>query len=193
MKRLIAAVVFAFLVISPSLVYSGTILWGYEQWKSDASGQVLEWQRYNMNFVPNTPKADGNQTATARILNEDKWGKVYYVTGKSSADIIKTYHYLYLNTYDVQGNMKVAVSGEDGSDYYEVTSYVISGNTGNPKVIYNPGPYVFDLSGWAPKTPQNNVVVQLIAEGGSQKGFEVNRVFISDYNPITQGKAPKKR
>ncbi len=185
--------VFAFLVIFPAVAHCNTILWGYEQWKSDGSGQVFEWQRYNMNFVPNTPKADGNQTATARVLNEDTWGKVFYLTGKSSADIIKTYHYLYLNTYDIQGNMKVAVSGADGSDYYDVTPHVISGNTGNPKVIYNPGPYVFDLSGWQPKALQDNVVVQLIGEGGPQKGFEVNRIFIADYNPITQGKAPKKR
>lgn len=191
MNKLTAVLVAIFLISAPSVAHAYTVLWGYEAWldTTPADGQVDEWGRYNVDFVPNAAYPSGEQTATTSILAGDVWGKVYYGTGQSSADIINTYSYFYLETYDIQGNMKVAVSGDADADYYDFTSQVLSGDTGDPNVIYNPGPYVFDVSGWSPATSHSNVFVHLIAEGATGQGFEVNRLFFADddaINPIPE-------
>lgn len=186
MKVLIAVLVAAFVLSSPTAAHAYNILWGYETWSdtTPADGQVDEWGRYNVSFVPNAPYPSGEQTATATILGGDVWGKTYYGTGASSTSIINTYRYFYIETYDIQGNMKLAVSGPFDADYYDFTSQVVSGDTGNPNVIYNPGPYVFDVSGWTPSSPVSDVFIHLIAEGGAGQGFEVNRLFFADDNPM---------
>jgi hypothetical protein len=115
----------------------------------------------------------------ATIQVAEVWGKAYYGTGVDVDTLVGQYSYLFVETYDIQGNMKLAISGASDQDFYDVTPNVVAGDTGDPNVIYNPGPYVFDVSGWG-ATNHPNVSMQLIAEGGSGQGFTVNRLFFTD-------------
>ena len=188
-KMNLMAAVFAGLMLAGARVQADVIAWGYENWlDADAGGQVDEWGTYNLNFSPGT--SAGESIATGTIGSDNVFGKAYYVTGVGSSDVVSLYKYLYLETYDVQGNMKIALSGASDADFFDATPHVVSGDTGNPNVIFNPGPYVFDVSSWATSQNWSNVAVQLIAEGGTGNGFSVRRVFLADYNPLASQTPP---
>ncbi|MDP2943137.1 MAG: hypothetical protein Q8O36_06525 [Candidatus Omnitrophota bacterium] len=189
MNRLMVIIALALLVITPTIGHAGTISWGYEDWGA-ANAAPIGWGTWNATFVSNGFGQDGQSTATVTVGNLKPWGKVYYFTGLSSKAIPGSFKYLYINTYDIKGDMKVAISGPGDADFYDVTPHLVSGKTGDPlkKRIYYPGPYVFDLSGWKPLSTHTNAVIQLIGEGGKGKSFTVNRIFISDYNPMAKPK-----
>ncbi|OQA29662.1 MAG: hypothetical protein BWY59_00153 [Verrucomicrobia bacterium ADurb.Bin345] len=158
---------------------SGTIIWGYETWTDRGDGQVAEWGTYNLSVTPDNVSALPESLAVATIQSGDTWGVMYYGTGVSSEQI-PTYRYLYIETYDIQGNMLLQIAGPADADNYNVTPFCVAGDPGNPNVIYNPGPYVFDMSGWAPASSYENVSIKLVAEGGEGAGFTVNRLFFTD-------------
>ena len=190
MKVLIAVLVAAFVICSPTMAHAYNITWGYETWSdtTPADGHVDEWGRYQVDFVPGTQ--GGESIGITTIDTGKSWGKVYYGTGKSSTDIINTYHYLFLETYDIQGDAKVALSGDADADIYMAVPHMISwSGTTDPRdvtgnVIYNPGQYVMDVSGWAPGSTWSSTSFQLFAEGASGEGFKVRRVFLADENPL---------
>jgi hypothetical protein len=155
------------------------VLWGYEDFvDNDSNGKVDEWGVYNIDFVPLT---DGDQNlGFGTISNETTWGKVYYGTGASSDDMINQYQYLYMQTYSISGNIRVALSGPADADYYEVSPHALEGDTGDPNVVTLPGHYIFDISGWSPAETHDNVSMQIVAEGGEGESFQVNRIRIQD-------------
>lgn len=157
----------------------GTIIWGYETWTDRGDGQVSDWGTYNLSMVPDNVSGAPESLGVATILAGDTWGVAYYGTGVTSAQI-PTYRYLYIETYDVQGNMRLQIAGAGDADNYDVTSFAVAGDPGHPNVIYNPGAYVFDMAGWAPGSSHDNVSIKLVAEGGEGNGFTVNRMFFTD-------------
>lgn len=193
MKIAVAIAVSVLLAVVPAVSYADSIGWGYETW-GNADTAPEGWGTWNATFVSNGVGRDGQSTATVKVGGLDTWGKTYYFTGLSSKAVTGTFKYLYINTYDIQGDMKVAISGNSDADFYDVTPHLISGNIGDPlkKRAYIPGPYVFDMSGWKPSAACSNVVIQLIGEGGKGSSFKVNRVFMSDYNPMAQAKGQSK-
>lgn len=185
----IAVVGLIFMTVIPAIANADSIKWECVTWgEEDAAPEG--WGTWNTTFISNGVGRDGQSTATAKISDLDVWGKIYCFTGVSSADVTGSFKYLYINTYDIQGGMKVAISGANDADFYDLTPHLVSGKTGDPlkKRVYYPGPYVFDLSGWKPSSTHADVAIQLIGEGGQGKGFTVNRIFISDYNPMTKSK-----
>jgi len=182
MKKALLGIMAVIIISAMAGTASATIIWGYETWNdtTPADGQVDEWGTYNLDFVPDNVSAAPESLAVATIGSDEVWGKAYYGSGVSSDDIIGQYHYLYLETYDIQGDMKIAVSGSGDADFFDATPHLVAGDTGDPSVIYNPGPYVFDLSTWSPGVTHDNVSIQMIAEGGESQGFTVNRVFLTD-------------
>lgn len=182
MRKLLLLGMAAGLVLCGAVSAPATIIWGYETWSdvTPADGQVDEWTPgYNLSFVPDNSSFPGESLGVATIGSENPdWGKVWYGSGVSSASIIGQYHYLYVETYDIQGDMKVWL-GTD-ADHFDASANCILGNPGDPNVIYNPGPYVFDIASWAPAAPHDNTVVQMIGEGGTGQGFSVRRIFLTD-------------
>lgn len=189
MKIVVAVIVSLFIAFFPALSYADSIGWGYEDWGA-ANAAPIGWGTWNTTFVSNGFGQDGQSTATVTVGNIKPWGKVFYFTGVSSKAIAGSFKYLYINTYDIKGDIQVAISGPSDADFYDVTPHLVSGKTGDPlkKRVYYPGPYVFDLSGWKPLRTHANVSIQLIGEGGKGKSFTINRIFISDYNPMTRPK-----
>lgn len=170
-----------------------TIGWGYETWvdgtiQPPADGQVDEWGRFQLSFTPGS--FPGESTGVANIDDGQGYGKIYYGTGLSSAQITSQFRYLYVEMYDVQGDFKVAISGDADADLFfasQDTRIIGSaGPTGAPlgaDYIFNPGPYVFDVSAWNPGTAVGNTTIQFFGEGDplvGNQGFEIRRVFFTD-------------
>lgn len=170
-----------------------TIGWGYESWvdgtlQPPADGSVDEWGRFQLSFVPGT--RPGESTGVANIDDGQNYGKIYYGTGLTSAQVTGQFRYLYCEMFDVQGDFKMALSGPGDTDFFMASQganlVASSGPTGAPPTgdfVFNPGAYVFDVSSWAPGTPVGNVSVQFFGEGDpnvANQGFEIRRVFFTD-------------
>jgi hypothetical protein len=178
----------AFAMTSPA---SAAIRWGFgDPWAdtTPADGGPDGWGTFNLSFV-NIPPVSGEDLAQGTVGALDVWGKTYYGTGVATSELAVN-KFLYLETFDIQGDMKIEVSGAGDVDIFNLTTAMISysgvADPRNPAgtVIFNPGQYVFDLTQWAPLAAHSNIQVQLVAQGGTGSSFTVNRVFISDINPL---------
>lgn len=192
MKRSILLGAFLVLAIfamtSPA---SAAVRWGFgDPWAdtTPADGVPDGWGNYNLPFV-NIPDVGTEDFAKGTVGAADVYGLTYYGTGVSTTELAVN-KYLYLETSDIQGDMKIAVSGGSDADFFNLTTALVSfSGTTDPRdasgnVLFNPGQYVFDLTQWSPSAVQSNIFVQLIAEGGTGSSFTVNRIFISDTNPL---------
>jgi len=170
-----------------------TIGWGYETWvdgplQPPADGQVDEWGRFQLSFTPGT--RPGESTGVANIDNGQGYGKVYYGTGLTSAQVTSQFRYLYVEMFDVQGDFKLALSGPGDADFFMASQGSLlvasAGPTGAPPsgdFVFNPGAYVFDVASWTPSAAVANVSIQIFGEGDpliANQGFEVRRVFFTD-------------
>lgn len=193
MNKILSCLVLATALTAFAPRASATIGWGYETWvdgviQTPADGQVDEWGRFQLSFTPGT--RPGESTGVANIDNGQGYGKIYYGTGLSSAQITSQYRYLYVEMYDIQGDIKVAISGDADADLLMASQSSLligsAGPTGAPPgsdFIYNPGPYVFDVSSWNPASTIGNVTVQIFGEGDpgvADQGFEIRRLFFTD-------------
>jgi len=170
-------------------------IWGFETWDDNvdngtllppADGQVDEWGRFQLDFIPSGTPAE--PTATANLNDPANWGKAFYITGATSTQVTTTHRFLDVEIYDIQGAVKIAISGPSDANYLEITPFLAGslGPTGDPtgQRLFNPGRYVFDMSSWDDGAGFANTVVQLVGEGNASlgEGFEVRRIFITDEN-----------
>jgi len=188
-KSILCGALLAVLTFAMTGPASAAIRWGYgDPWTdtTPADGSPDGWGTYNLSFL-NIPDVGGENLAQGTVGGSDTYGLTYYGSGVATSELAVN-RYLYLEVTDIQGDMKIAVSGPSDADFFNLTTALVSsaGPTGDPlgNVLFNPGQYVFDLTQWAPLASHSNIQVQLIAEGGAGASFTVNRVFISDINPL---------
>ena len=170
---------------------SAAIRWGYgDPWTdtTPADGSPDGWGTFNLSFV-NVPDVGGEDLAKGTVGGANVYGLTYYGTGVATSELAVN-KFLYLETFDIQGDMKIMVSGASDADLFNLTTALVSfSGATDPRdpsgnVLFNPGQYVFDLTAWAPATAHPNIFVQMVAEGGTGSSFTVNRLFIADTNPL---------
>jgi len=202
-NKLLLGLLAALLNLALAVDAPATIGWGYESWvdgtlQPPADGQVDEWGRFQLSFAPGT--FNGESVGVANIDDGQGYGKIYYGTGLSSAQVTGQFRYLYVEMYDVQGDFKLALSGPADADFFMASQGSLlvasAGPTGTPPAsdfVVNPGAYVFDVSTWAPAAAVSNVSIQVFGEGDpviANQGFQIRRVFFTDNLAEINGVTP---